>query len=97
MPIDHILELLLVERQKLDTAIAALGGPGGGTRAKTLGRSRKVASLANAPEWVLPKAKPERKKRKFSAKQRAEQSARAKAMWKKRKAATKKTPKGAKS
>jgi hypothetical protein len=94
MPIDHILSLLLAERQKLDAAIAALGGPGGGTPAKKLGRPPKN-QLANAPDWVLPKAKPARKARKFSAQQRAEQSARAKAMWRKRKAAAKKGAKGA--
>jgi hypothetical protein len=90
MPIDHILTLLLAERQKLDAAIAALSG---GTTAKRRGRPRKDP-LADAPSWVTGQPdKPERKKRKFTAKQRAEQSARAKAMWRKRKAAAKSGPK----
>jgi len=86
MPIDHILTLLVAERQKLDAAISALGG---GTPAKKLGRPRKDASLADAPDWVLPKAKPERKKhsRVFTAAQRKEQAQRMKKYW----AAKKKT------
>jgi hypothetical protein len=84
MAIDQILALLIAERQKLDAAIQALGG----TAPKRRGRPPKDQSLADAPSWVTGKPdKPERKKRKFTAKQRAEQSARAKAYW----AAKKKT------
>jgi hypothetical protein len=86
MPISDILALLRLEQQKISAAIAALES---GTPAKKLGRPRKDASLANAPDWVLPKAKPERKKRKFSAKQRAEQAARMKKYWAAKKRAAK--------
>ena len=82
MPTTEILQLLIAERDRMNHAIELLTG----TTTKKRGRPRKDF-LANAPEWVLPKAKPERKKRTFSAKQRAEQSKRAKAMWRKRKAA----------
>jgi hypothetical protein len=77
---------LIAERNRLNVAIEALGG---GTTAKRRGRPRKDASLANAPDWVLPKAKPERKKRKFTAKQRKEQAARMKAYWRNKKKAEK--------
>ena len=89
MPTDHIIQLLIAERDRINAAIAALGG---GT-AKKRGRPRKDASLANAPSWVTgkpePPDKPARKKRKFSAKQRAEQAARMKAYWKNKKKAEK--------
>jgi hypothetical protein len=76
-----ILDLLKQERDKLVAAIAALEGT---TPAKKIGRPRKEA----APVEPIANV---RKARTFSAKQRAEQSARPKAMWKKRKAATKKS------
>jgi hypothetical protein len=82
MPLTDILALLEAEKQRIQNAIDALTG---GTTKPRRGRPRKDASLSNAPDWVLPKKK-ERKKRKFTAKQRQEQSRRAKAMWKKRKA-----------
>jgi hypothetical protein len=93
MPVDHIVELLIAERQKLDAAITALGG---GTAAKKLGRPRKDASPADAPDWVQPNAKPERKKhsRKFSLAQRKQQGERMRAYWAaKKKAQPKSQPK----
>jgi hypothetical protein len=84
MPTDHILALLLAERQKLDAAISALGGT-----TKRRGRPPKDP-LANAPAWVLPKPKAEKKrKRIISAKQRADQSRRMKIYWRNKKKATK--------
>jgi hypothetical protein len=90
MPTDQILALLIAERQKLDAAIEALGG----TTTKRRGRPPgSKNALVNAPSWVTgtpePPEKPARKKRKFSAKQRAEQAARMKAYWAKKKKAAK--------
>ena len=89
MPTEHIVQLLIAERDRIEAAIAALQG---GTAAKRRGRPPKDQSLANAPSWVTGTTpeKPARKKPRFSAKQRAEQSKRAKEMWRKRKAAAKK-------
>ena len=91
MPIDHILALLITERDKLNRAIEALQGP-----LKRRGRPPKNP-LANAPAWVTGKPdKPERKKhsRKFTAAQRKEQSERVKAYWAaKKKAEAKSQPK----
>jgi hypothetical protein len=87
MPIDQIVQMMIAERDRLNSAIETLTGASTKPRR---GRPPKDASLANAPSWVTGQPeKPPRKKRKFSAKQRAEQSKRAKAMWKKRKAAAK--------
>jgi hypothetical protein len=95
MPTDHILSLLIAERDKLNAAISLLGG----TPAKKRGRPPKdntppawvtgngAAASAPAPE------KPARKKRHFSAAQRKATSLRFKRMWRERKAAAKKTAK----
>jgi hypothetical protein len=86
MPTEHIVQLLIAERDRLNIAIQALGG---GTVTKRRGRPPgSKNALANAPEWVQPK--PARKNRIFTAAQKLEQSKRAKAMWKRRKAAAKK-------
>ena len=77
---ENIVALLIAERDKLTAAITLLQGETG----KRIGRPRKTDS--NVPDWVLPK-KPKRKTRKFTAKQRREQAARATAMWAKRRAA----------
>jgi hypothetical protein len=74
MATEHIIALLVQERNRLDAAIAVLGG------AKRRGRPRKDP-YANAPDWVKPK----RKKRKFTAKQRKEQAARMRMYWAKKK------------
>ena len=47
MPTDHILSLLIAERDKLNSAIALLGG----TPAKKRGRPRKDSM----PDWVTSK------------------------------------------
>jgi hypothetical protein len=68
MATEHILELLIQERDKLNTAIEALQGP-----AKRRGRPPKNVSdpVEEAP----------RKKRTFSAAQRKKQAERMKAYW----------------
>jgi hypothetical protein len=80
---DHIVALLIAERDRLTRAIEALQGP-----TKRIGRPPKNP-LANAPSWVTssnPLKNPEpvapvRRKRKFTAAQRKEQAARMKAYW----------------
>jgi hypothetical protein len=70
MPTEHILSLLISERDKLNRAIAALGEP-----VKRRGRSAKKApvstfdySAPNVPDWVKPASAkvPEKKKRTLS-------------------------------
>jgi len=78
MPTDHILALLIAERDKLDRAIAALQGA-----AKRRGRPAK-ASLETAP--ANTPAAPKRKRRKFSAAQREAAAERMRQRWAKRKA-----------
>ena len=68
MATEHILELLVQERDKLNKAIEALHGP-----AKRRGRPPKNSS---GPEEAAPK-----KKRTFSAAQRKKQAERMKAYW----------------
>jgi hypothetical protein len=90
MPIDHILALLIAERDKLNRAIEALQEP-----TKRRGRPPKNP-LANAPAWVTGQPdKPQRKKhRKFTAAQRKQQAQRMKQYWAaKKKAAARSQPK----
>ena len=68
MPTEHILALLIQERDKLNKAIEALQGT-----AKRRGRPPKNAS---GPVEAAP-----RKKRTFSAAQRKKQAERMKAYW----------------
>jgi hypothetical protein len=72
MPTDHIIALLIEERDRLNAAIEALQG-----RTKRRGRPPKneVAVAAPQPE------KPARKKRIFTAAQRKAQAKRMKAFW----------------
>jgi hypothetical protein len=70
MPIDHIIVLLIAERDKLNRAIEALQGS-----AKRMGRPPKPAATSVAPEASAPK----RKRR--SAAQRKAQAERMKAFW----------------
>jgi hypothetical protein len=87
MPTEQILALLIAERDKLTRAIEAIQGP-----TKRRGRPPKnpltAATASHEPA--------QRKKRKFTAAQRKEQSQRAKAYWAaKRKAEAKAQPKAA--
>ncbi len=82
MPTDHIVALLIAERDKLSRAIEALQGP-----TKRRGRPPKNP-LANAPSWVTSKnplknAKPAkvRRKRIFTAAQRKAFGLRMKKYW----------------
>jgi hypothetical protein len=68
MPTDHILTLLIAERDKLNRAIEALQGP-----AKRRGRPPKAVATHAAPSV------PKRKRR--SAAQRKAQAERMKAYW----------------
>jgi hypothetical protein len=82
MPTDHILALLIAERDKLNRAIEALGG----TATKRRGRPRKnpvvaaVATMATAPAQA-----PAGNHHMRSAAGRKAQSRRMKLYWKKRK------------
>ncbi|HEV2687601.1 MAG TPA: hypothetical protein VGV35_03575 [Bryobacteraceae bacterium] len=75
MPTEHILALLIAERDKLNRAIEALGG----TLPKRRGRPPKnpLAAAIAAPAKT-------RKKRHFTAAQRKAQAARMRAYWAKR-------------
>jgi hypothetical protein len=70
MPTEHIIALLIAERDKLNRAIETLQGS-----AKRRGRPSKVVAALSAPETSAPK----RKRR--SAAQRKAQAERMKAYW----------------
>jgi hypothetical protein len=70
MPIEHIIALLIAERDKLNRAIEVLQGS-----AKRSGRPPKAVTSSAAPEASVPK----RKRR--SAAQRKAQAERMKAYW----------------
>jgi hypothetical protein len=84
MAIDHILSLLIAERDKLNRAIDALGAP-----VKRRGRPPKSAT-AGHPAAPAP-AKKARKKRIFTVEQREAQALRMKQYWAKRNKAAKKS------
>jgi hypothetical protein len=85
MATEHIVSLLLVERDRLTRAIEALQGP-----AKRRGRPAKAAA---APAASSPaKAKPATKRRKLTAAEKKAASERMKAFWAARRKAQK--PKG---
>jgi hypothetical protein len=73
MPTEHILALLVAERDRLSLAIAALQGP-----EKRRGRPPKAPAAADA---VAAAPAPARKTRKFTVAQRRKQAARMKAYW----------------
>ena len=92
MPTDHIVSLLIAERDRLNAAIEVLGG----TPAKRRGRPPKSASM---PDRVISNGvktapvaveAPARKKRNFSPAQRKAAAERMRAMWAKKKKAAKK-------
>jgi hypothetical protein len=87
MATEHILALLVQERDKLNRAIEALSGP-----TKRRGRPPKVADDPTMPDWVKPavRKKNTRKKRIVTPEQRAAQAERMKLMWAKKKKAAKK-------
>jgi hypothetical protein len=86
MPTEHIIELLITERDRILSAIAALGG----SAPKRRGRPAGYKAQANAigtPDSLKPK----RKKRIFTAAQRKEQAARMKKYWENKRKAEKGT------
>jgi hypothetical protein len=101
MATEHIVALLIAERNKLNAAIEALSGP-----TKRRGRPPKN-SVATAdysdpamPEWVKPGSakKPAKKKtRTWSAAQKAAAAERMKARWAAKKRAEAKTERKAKA
>ena len=83
MPTDHIVAILIAERDKLTRAIEALQGP-------TVRRGRPAKNATSAAEDAPAPAKKTRKKRTFTPEQRAAQAEKMKQFWaKKRKAAKK--------
>jgi hypothetical protein len=96
MATEHIVALLIAERDKLNKAIEALSGP-----AKRRGRPPKnpvaiaAADDPTMPDWVTASAKtPARKKRTWSAAQKKAAAERMKARWAaKKKAEQKSKPK----
>ena len=75
MATDHIVALLIQERDRLNRAIEALHGP-----IKRRGRPPKRASFPSSIS-VEAEAPPVKKKRTFTAAQRKEQAKRMKAYW----------------
>ena len=84
MPTEHILALLIAERDKLNRAIEALQGP-----TKRIGRPPKNSVTAAIPAAPAPK----KKRRKFSAAQRKAAAERMRQRWAAKKAAAKVTKK----
>ena len=74
MPTEHIVALLIEERDRLNRAIEALQGP-----TKRRGRPPKNGFVASTIPIETPA--PARKKRTFSAEQRKAQAKRMKAYW----------------
>jgi hypothetical protein len=85
MPIQHILALLIAERDRLSGAIAALQGT-----MPRRGRPAKTPLAVSEPASATPQ--PAQRSRKFTAAQRKKQAERMKAYW-----ATKKAQTGAKT
>jgi hypothetical protein len=81
MPVEHIVSLLIAERDRLERAIEALQG-----LAKRRGRPPKIA-VARTPEPAP--SKPAKKKAAWSAAKRQAQAERMKAYWTKRRKAAK--------
>lgn len=82
-----ILQLLIAEREKLDRAIAALGGSGVKRRGRPPGSKNAVVTANGASPA------PARKKRVFTAAQRKQQAQRMKAFWAAKKKAAKRASK----
>jgi hypothetical protein len=75
MPTDHILTLLISERDRLNRAIEVLQG---GTAIKRRGRPPKNLMVANGATAAAPAKK---RTRTFTAAQRKKQAERMKAYW----------------
>jgi hypothetical protein len=87
MPTEHILALLIEERDKLNRAIEALQGPMKRRGRPPLSAARPTATPVGAAESAHPAKK---KRRTFTAAQRKQQAERMKAFWAaKKKAAAK--------
>jgi hypothetical protein len=84
--LETVIELLKIERQKIDSAIALLE-----SRSRPRRGLPPKLSLVNAPDWVTGKkpaeTKPKRR-RTFSLAQRKKQAASIRLYWKNKKAAT---------
>jgi hypothetical protein len=76
MSTDHILALLIAERDRLNRAIEALQGP-----VKRRGRPPKSALATISLSSPEPAQPPKRKHRTFTAAQRKQQAARMKVFW----------------
>jgi hypothetical protein len=76
METNHIVALLIAERDRLNRAIGVLQGP-----TKRRGRPPKSAVTATAAPTSAPAAAPARKKRKFTPAQRKEQAVRMRKYW----------------
>jgi hypothetical protein len=76
MPTDHIVTLLIAERDRLSRAIEVLQGP-----IKRRGRSAKNPLTAVTANATVAEPGPVRKKRTFTIAQRKEQAARMKKYW----------------
>jgi hypothetical protein len=88
MPTEHILGLLIAERDKLNRAIEALQGP-----TKRMGRPPKNPLAAStSPEPAQPEKKGHRS---FTAAQRKQQAERMKAFWAAKRASAKSQSKAA--
>ncbi len=78
MPSDHIIALLVAERDRLSRAIEALQGP-------TKRRGRPPKNAAASVSAAAPTAPVKKGRRKFTAAQRKAQALKMKAYWAKRK------------
>ena len=85
MTTDHIVALLIAERDRLSRAIEVLQGP-----TKRRGRPPKNPLTPVTAEAPAPAAAPAVKKRTFTAAQRKQQAERMKQYWAAKKAAGKK-------
>ena len=82
MTVDQITELLVAERDRLSAAITALCGEGQARRGRPQGTKNRIASPANPVIPINATAKTGSWER--TPEQRAAQSKRAKAYWRKR-------------
>lgn len=81
MAMEHILQLLISERDRLSRAIEALQGP-----AKRRGRPPKNAMVSSVATAAVPAPTPTKKgRRTFTAAQRKAQAEKMKTYWAKRK------------